>query len=72
MAANDMSAEEIRTAGLEILLRELGPDGLVRFLQQFETGSGDYTRDRSTLLAGITLEEIIAKAEAQDWNDTPR
>jgi hypothetical protein len=72
MAANDMSAEEIRTAGLEILLRELGPDGLVRFLQQFETGSGDYTRDRSTLLAGITLEEIIAKAEAQDWNSTPR
>jgi hypothetical protein len=31
-------------------LRELGPVGLVRFLQQFEAGDGDYTRDRHSWL----------------------
>jgi hypothetical protein len=32
-----MTGEQIRLAGLEALLRELGPVGMIRFLQQFET-----------------------------------
>jgi hypothetical protein len=35
--------------------------GMVRFLQQFDQGSGDYTRDREAVLAGITLEDAIAQ-----------
>ncbi len=34
---------------------------MARFLQQFDRGSGDYTRDRDALLADITLEEAIAQ-----------
>jgi len=33
--------EQIRTAGLAALKRELGPAGMIRFLQQFDRGSGD-------------------------------
>ncbi len=32
-----MTLEQIRMTGLKALSRELGPVGLVRFLQQFET-----------------------------------
>ena len=31
---------------LATLATVLGPVGMVRFLQQFETGSGDYTAER--------------------------
>ena len=41
-----MTLEELRRAGLEALTRELGPVGMVRFLQQFEIGWGDYSVER--------------------------
>ena len=42
----DATPEEIRQAGMDALLRALGPVGMIRFLQQFETGRGDYTAER--------------------------
>jgi hypothetical protein len=61
MSANTetMTPEEIRLRGLEALSRELGPAGLIRFLQQFEIGRGDYSRERHSLLADCTLDEIL-------------
>lgn len=38
--------EEIRTAGLQALEEALGPEGTIRFLQQFDQGRGDYTSER--------------------------
>jgi hypothetical protein len=32
--------EQIRRAGLEVLARELGSVGMIRFLQQFDPGAG--------------------------------
>ena len=55
--------EEIRLAGLEALRRALGPVGMVRFLQQFDTGSGDYSTERHEWLDSWTLEEIFAALE---------
>lgn len=49
---------EIRTIGFEALLRELGPAGAIRFLQQYETGRGDYSRDRHKFLPKVSIEEI--------------
>ncbi len=51
--------DEIRRAGLEALHRELGPVGMVRFLQQFENGSGDYTAERAELQGNPTVAEIV-------------
>lgn len=51
--------DEIRRAGLEALYRELGPVGMVRFLQQFENGSGDYTAERAELLGNPSVAEIV-------------
>jgi len=53
-----MPMEEIRRMGLDALARELGPVGMVRFLQQFETGSGDYTTDRAGLLGTPSVAEL--------------
>lgn len=50
MTTETLTLYEIRTIGFEALLRELGPAGAIRFIQQYEAGRGDYTRNRKKLL----------------------
>lgn len=53
-----LTLNEIRTIGFEALLRELGPVGAVRFIQQYESGRGNYTRDRQKWLPKKSVREI--------------
>lgn len=34
---------------------------MVQFMQQFDIGSRDYTRDRDKILGNPTIEEIVAE-----------
>lgn len=56
-----MSFKEIERTGLELLARELGPVGLIRFLQLFEVGQGNYTDERPQWLGNESVEEIMAR-----------
>jgi hypothetical protein len=55
----EMNPVEIRKKGLDALNKALGPVGMVRFLQQFESGCGDYTKERSGWLKELTLDGIV-------------
>jgi len=61
MNTQELSQEEIRSIGLEVLARELGPAGLIRFLQMYEHGNGDYTGDRENILPRQTAAQITEK-----------
>ncbi|MDD1682250.1 MAG: hypothetical protein LUO98_00315 [Methanoregula sp.] len=37
---------EIHKQGIDALVKELGPVDAVRFLQIYDAGSGDYTKDK--------------------------
>jgi len=54
---------ELRRRGFEILVRELGYLNAVKFLLQFETGTGDYSRDRDQLIPSWSLEEMIRRSD---------
>nr|WP_319375525.1 hypothetical protein [uncultured Methanoregula sp.] len=41
---------QVQQEGLEVLVEKLGPDDAIRFLQIYETGSGDWTKDRKKIL----------------------
>lgn len=58
MKVETMELEDIRLEGLEALCQRLGPIGMVRFLQQYQRGRGDYSKQRHALLAGATVREI--------------
>jgi len=58
MKTQGMTLEQIRLTGLEVLARELGPVRMVRFLQQFETGTGDYSVDRHRWLGEREVQEV--------------
>jgi hypothetical protein len=53
-----MTPSEIRAKGYAALLRELGPEGYVRFLQQFTPGRGDYTKERQQWADKLTMDDI--------------
>jgi hypothetical protein len=58
MNIQTLSPNRIRKLGLEALAKALGPVGMVRFLQQFETGAGDYTKERTLWLKDINIKSI--------------
>jgi hypothetical protein len=58
MSGETLTPPELRRAGLEALHEKLGLVGMIRFLQQFETGKGDYTAERHAWLDGQTIEDI--------------
>ena len=53
-----MTPQQIRSAGLTALTRELGLVGMIRFMQQFEMGQGDYSKDRHKWLDQYTVDDI--------------
>ena len=60
-----MTPQEIRVAGLAALTRELGLAGMIRFMQQFEAGRGDYSKDRHQWLDEYTVDDIALMAGAE-------
>jgi hypothetical protein len=53
-----MTLEEIRRAGLEALRERLGQAGMIRFLQQFDAGQGDYASERHEWIDRTTLDDL--------------
>lgn len=53
---------QIRQMGIEVLARELGPVAMIRFLQQFEAGVGDYSKERHQWIGNITIDDIVEQA----------
>ena len=39
-----------------------GPCGIIRFLQQYETDTGDYSKERHQLLDKFTVDDIMEEA----------
>lgn len=54
---NLSSPIEVRNAGMKALQEALGPVGMVRFIQQYDMGYGDYTREKQDQ-PDISLDEI--------------
>lgn len=59
MNIRDMTDAEVYELGLEILLDKLGYAGAVRFLEQCQPASGDYTAERHKWLDELDMETII-------------
>jgi hypothetical protein len=58
MNIQTMTPQQIRTAGIAALSRELGVVGMIRFMQQFEMGQGDYSKDRRQWLDQYSVADI--------------
>lgn len=59
IAIDQLTDEQFERYALELLQRELGPNGLARFLRLNRSGMGDYTRDREQWQKDLTLDQIL-------------
>ena len=56
---------EIRQIGLQTLMERLGPVGLIRFLQQFESGSGNYSAEREQWLTETDFDTLVDRIKRE-------
>lgn len=56
---------EINQQAAAILAREMGIADALRFLSQFSSGSGDYTKERDQWLGDLSLEQIASEIKAK-------
>ena len=61
--------EQIRTEGLEALRERLGRADMIRFLQQFETGRGDYASERHEWVDATSLDDVRRELAASHEGD---
>ena len=59
ISIDQLTDEQFERHALELLQRELGPDGLARFLRLNRSGNGDYTRDREHWQKDLTLDQVL-------------
>lgn len=59
MSIQTLEPIAIRKIGLEALAKALGPIGTVRFLQQYEGGIGNYTKEKQEWLKDYTVKGIV-------------
>lgn len=65
MTTEIASVAQITTRALAILSKELGPVNTARFINQFSVGSGDYTRERDSIVGDQTVAEIVGEIKKQ-------
>ena len=58
-----MTDEQFDRYALQVLGRELGADGLARFLRLNRSGKGDYTQDRIQWQKKLSVAEIVASMD---------
>lgn len=54
-----MTPMEIKRKGYEALVNALGVAGTIRFLQQFDVGHSDYSKERHQWLDEVNLGEFM-------------
>ena len=65
-SVEQMTDEQFERYALEVLQRELGADGLARFLRLNRSGKGNYTLDRMQWQKDLSVADIVA------YPDRPR
>ena len=55
-----MTPIELNRKGFQSLVSNLGYVDAVRFIHQFDNGSGDYTKERYQWLDKLSREDILA------------
>ena len=58
MAVTVGELEKIRREGLKALKDKLGVEGMIKFIQMYSEGTGDYTEERKEILRNLDKEDL--------------
>jgi hypothetical protein len=71
LIAKWLNPVELRQQGFDALVKTLGWVNAVRFLQQYEASSLDYTRDRDQLLPDWDAQTLLHKLREKTTANSP-
>lgn len=71
MSEQALTLEQIREQGVQVLRERLGIVGLVRFLQQTETGWGNYTEERHQWLGDPDIRSLAKEIQQKYPGNKP-
>jgi len=60
--------EVIRAEGLKALKEKLGVVGMIKFIQMYSNGQGNYTEERAELLKDVTIEDFEKWLKEKETN----
>lgn len=63
MSIQTQPLNEITQQAINVLSKEIGIANTIRFLNQFSSGYGNYTKERMELFKDLTLEEIFERVQ---------
>lgn len=73
MNTQNLTANQIYELGIEALVTKVGAAGMIRFLDQHETGKGNYSVDRDQWLTVPDVETLASQIQrARDNTDEER
>ncbi len=58
MAVTVRELEKIRRDGLKALKEKLGVEGMIKFIQMYSDGKGDYTEERRENLKNLDKKDL--------------
>jgi hypothetical protein len=65
MSARIQPISEISHRATSMLIREIGIVDTIRFLNQFRSGSGDYTMEREELFREMSVDDVLDDIKAK-------
>lgn len=65
MSAPARPLAEVTHVAIQELVDKMGVVDTIRFLNQFNTGFGDYTKERDRLFKDLTLDELLEAMAAE-------
>ncbi len=71
MINQNATLDQIRALGIQALIKQLGPVGMIRFMQQSETGWGDYTAERHQWLGDPDLRTLAGEIKRSQSGRKP-
>lgn len=63
-SAKFRTPHQVARLGFDALVEKLGPSDAVRFILQYESGKGDYTKERKKLFGHKSVAAIIEEMRA--------
>ncbi len=72
MQQKTLTGSTLREAGWKALVKSLGLVNATRFLLQYESGYGDYTKMKKRLLKGKNVNDICKEIEKTEAINTPK
>ena len=67
-ALNYKTDYEIQEMAFDVLHQKLGVANLIRFIQQYDKGHGDYTKDRDGWQKAYSVDSLFDEIESKHLN----